>query len=740
MLLRKPSAVVAATALLLIVVLTPTRAPGQGPAAKKLTYGQAYLDEGPQILKRLAGPSGWLDDRHYLVTESDEKNKKTKMFKVKAATGEKSLFLDFEAVKKAAPEGFPAVPGPTRLWGQRIEHTADWGGVLYSFENDLYIYQVREGRLLRLTEDAVEKKNPRFSPDGLRVAYTKNNDLYSVPTSGGAEVRLTGDGGDLIYNGWASWVYYEEILGRNSQYAAFWWSPDGRKLAFLRFDDNPVPEFPIYDAEGRHGRLERQRYPKAGDPNPKVKLGIVPASGGPVVWADFDEEADHYLAWPFWLPDSSRLSVQWMNRGQDTITIYLLDPDTGQKTELYTESQPSWVEFFEDLHFFKDGGGFLLRSDKDGRRHLYHLDRNGREVKKLTAGDWDVQGISLVDEKNGRVYFTSNKDAATESHLYRVRLNGANPEKLTGERGVHRVEVSPGGSYFFDRHSSIDRPERLDLRRGDGALARRLGDSRSPEMDGYALGRAELFTIPASDGWNLHASWILPPDFDPGKKYPVLFTVYGGPASPRVSNSFPPLSSFYLAQEGIIVLSVDHRGGGHFGKKGTALMHRSLGKWEIHDWVEAVRWLRAQPFVDPSRMGITGGSYGGYATCLALTAAADYFTHGFARAPVTDWHLYDSVYTERYMDTPAENPEGYEYGSVMTHAAHFKGVLFIEHGALDDNVHAQNSIQLIDRLIDLDKDFSFMLLPKQRHGSTGKKREFSNRRYVAFWFRHFLGR
>jgi len=730
----------AATALILMTALTAPPAPGRTETGKKLTYEQAFLNQGPRLLKDLSGPREWLDDVHFLETEAEERTKTARMFKVKAATGERSLFLDFEVVRKNAPEGFPGAPGAARLGGRRIERTRDWTGLLYSLKNDLYFYRVREDRWIRLTDDADEERNPRLSPDGLRVAYTKNNDLYSVPTSGGAEVRLTGDGGDLVYNGWASWVYYEEILGRNSQYAAFWWSPDGRKLAFLRFDDSPVPEFPIHDAEGRHGSLERQRYPKAGDPNPKVKLGIVPASGGPVVWADFDEEADHYLAWPFWLPDSSRLSVQWMNRGQDTITIHLLDPDTGQKTELYTESQPSWVEFFEDLYFFKDGRGFLLRSDKDGRRHLYHLDRNGREVKRLTAGDWDVQGISLVDEKNGRVYFTSNKDAATESHLFRVRLDGTKLEKLTEEPGVHRVDVSKGGSYFLDRHSSLSRPERTDLRRGGGGRIRRLDDARTPEMDAYALGRAELFVIPTSDGWNLPASWILPPDFDPGKKYPVLFTVYGGPASPRASNSFPPLSSFYLAQEGIIVLSVDHRGGGHFGKKGTALMHRSLGKWEIHDWVEAVRWLRAQPFVDPSRMGITGGSYGGYSTCLALTAAADYFTHGFARASVTDWRLYDSVYTERYMDTPAENPEGYEYGSVMTHAAHFKGVLFIEHGALDDNVHAQNSIQLIDRLIDLDKDFSFMLLPKQRHGSTGKKREFSNRRYIEFWFRHFLGR
>ncbi|MBN2199264.1 MAG: S9 family peptidase [Candidatus Aminicenantes bacterium] len=737
---RKLSAAAALAAFFFALAVPASAAPARTEAKKKLTYEQAFLNKGPLLLKPLTASGEWLDDEHYLVTEIDKVTKTSKMYKVRARTGEKELFLDFEAVKKNAPEGFPAAAGIGRFGGLTVGHTEDWSGLLYSFKNDLYFYRVKEGRMARLTHDDDEEKNPRLSPTGDRVAFTRNNNLFTVTLSEGREAQLTRDGGELISNGRASWVYFEEILGRASRYAAFWWSPDGEKIAFLRFDDNPVPEFPIYDAEGRHGRLERQRYPKAGDPNPKVRLGVVPAAGGPVVWADFDEDADHYVAWPFWLPDSSRLSVQWMNRAQDTIRIYLLDPATGKKSALYEETQPSWVEFFEDLYFFKDGSGFLLRSDKSGWRHLYLYDGNGRLRRQLTDGPWSVQGISLVDEKNKRIYFTANRDAETENHLYRIRLDGRGLERLTPDAGTHFVQVSPGGGYFLDTHSQIARPTKLDLRSGNGALVRLLEDSRAPEMDDYALGRVELFTIPTSDGWNLPASWILPPDFDPGKTYPVLLTVYGGPATPRVYNSFPPLSSFYLAQEGIIVLTADHRGSGHFGKQGTALMHRSLGKWEIHDWVEAVKWLRGKPFVDPARVGITGGSYGGYATCLALTAAADFFTHGFARASVTDWHLYDTVYTERYMDTPAENPEGYKNGSVMTHAPNFKGVLHIEHGALDDNVHAQNSIQLIDRLIDLDKDFTFMLLPKQRHGSVDKKREFSNRQFVAFWLRHFLGR
>jgi dipeptidyl-peptidase-4 len=345
-----------------------------------------------------------------------------------------------------------------------------------------------------------------------------------------------------------------------------------------------------------------------------------------------------------------------------------------------------------------------------------------------------------VDEKNRWVYFSADKEKNTDTDLYRVRLDGQALERLTKEPATHSCQVSPGGSYFLDTSTSVEHPSKLDLFRSDGTWLRTVESSDSPELKEYALAKKELFTIPTEDGYALPAYWIPPPGFDPGKKYPVLFTIYSGPGSPTVENSYPPLSSLYLAQEGIIVLSVDHRGSGHFGKKGVALMHRSLGKWEMNDLIQAVKWLRQKPFVDSARIGITGGSYGGYTTCLALTYGADYFTHGIASSPVTDWKLYDSVYTERYMDAPAENKEGYEFGSVLTHAKKLKGALLLEHGDMDDNVHMQNTIELIDALMDQDKSFEYMVYPNQRHGFRDKKRENSRRRSVDFWFKHLLGR
>jgi len=721
---------VAVGLILVFFGLTPWTVFSQAPP-KKLTYEQAYLNQEPRLLKPLTAGS-WLDDTSYLLRERDEKLKTTRLMKVAAATGEKTLFLDYDGLQKILPEGVVAAAA--------AEVSPDYSRFIYSHQNDLYLYIRKTQTLRRLTATPEEEKNPRLSPDSKYLAYTRANNLYAFDLDSGLEYQITADGSETVYNGWASWVYFEEILGRGSRYAAFWWSPDSRKIAFLRFDDRPVPIFPIFRSTGVHGELENQRYPKSGDPNPKVKLGIVALPDNKVVWADFDENADHYVAWPFWLPASDRLAVQWMNRGQDNIKIFSVDPKTGGKEEILDEKQAAWVEFFEDLHFFKDGSGFLLRSDVDGWRHLYSYDLKGKLRARLTEGSWQVAGISLVDEKNKWVYFSANEEKSTETGLYRVRFDGQGLEHLSKEPGSHFCQVSPGGSYFLDMSTSVEHPSRQDLFRSDGTRVRNVDSSESPALKEYALAKKELFTIPTEDGYSLPAYWILPPDFDEAKKYPVVFTVYGGPGAPTVSNSYPPVPWLYLAQEGIIVLSVDHRGSGHFGKKGAALMHRSLGKWEMNDLSQAVKWLRQKPFVDAAKIGITGGSYGGYTTCLALTYGADYFTHGIASSSVTDWKLYDSVYTERYMDTPAENKEGYEFGSVMTHAKNLKGVLFLEHGDMDDNVHMQNTVQLIDALMEQDKNFEYMVFPNQRHGFGGKKRENANRRHVDFWFKHLLGR
>lgn len=700
---------------------------------KKITYDQTYSDAEPRLFKSLPSIRKWLDDIHYLLVEEDETSHSQKLFKVNAAKNTKTLFLDYDYIQKALPERIRA--------SRYVDLTEDYTGFIYTDKGDLYYYSGANNTFKRLTATAGEERNPLLSPDGKYVAYTRDHNLYSFDIENGLEYQLTSDGSDTIYNGWASWVYYEEILGRGSRYRAFWWSPDSQKIAFLRFDDSPVPTFPLFSSKGDHGKLEIEHYPKAGDPNPYVKLGIASASGGIIVWADVEEKADHYVAFPIWFADSSKLTFQWMNREQDNIKIYTVDLKTGKKKEIYDEKQSAWIDFFGNLHFFEDGSGFLLQSDVDGWSHLYTYDLEGNLRKRLTEGKWTVTNISLVDEDNKRVFFHARKGLTAETHLYRVNLDGSGLTRLTQEAGSHRSNVSTGGTFIIDRFSNISTPSRVDLLGSNGTLVRNIADSRTSLMEEYSIGKKEIFAITTEDGTTLPACWILPPDFSDNKIYPVLFTIYGGPGSSDVSNSYPRLSQLYLAQEGIIVFAIDHRGAGHFGKKGQALMHRNLGKWEMLDLIQGVKWLHKKPFVDKNRIGITGGSYGGYTTCMALTYGADYFTHGYASSSVTDWRLYDSVYTERYMDRPIDNPEGYEFGAAMTHAVKFKGILFMSHGNLDDNVHMQNTIQLIDKLMELEKSgFGLMVYPDQRHGTRGKKREHSNRHYIDFWFKNFLNR
>ncbi len=700
---------------------------------KKLTYQQVYERATPRLLGTLPNIRGWLDDRHYLELKapSGKERKNANLLKVDAATGKASVFLDYQALNKKLPEGF--------TMQRQVAHTHDYTGFLFNQKNDLYYFSTKTGKFRQLTDTPAAEKNPTFSPDGKRVAFTRNHNLYVLDLASGLEHQLTDDGSDVVYNGWASWVYYEEILERSSHYKAFWWAPNSKMLAFIRFDDSPVPEFPLYRADGTHGELEIHHYPKAGDPNPWVRLGIVHLESGKIVWVDLQEKADHYVAWPFWTPDSKQLFFQWMNRDQNELKIYAADPANGKKTEIYHEHQDSWVEFFEDLYFFKDGSGFLLRTDRDGWAHLYYYDLQGQLKRRLTKGEWRVEQIVRVDEKHRQVYFRHTLGDATETHLSRVDLNGKNLTRLTKVAGTHRCTVSPGGSYFIDTYSNIQHPTRVVLARTDGTAVRTLGDRKLPALDEYALGRVELFKIPTEDGYQLPAYWVLPPDFDENKKYPVLFRIYSGPGFTTVTNSFRRLSSHFLAEHGIIVISVDHRGSNHFGKKGRSLLYRNLGKWEMHDLIAAVKWLRQKPFVDPTRVGITGGSYGGYTTCMALTYGADYFTHGVAQYSVTDWRLYDTVYTERYMDTPEDNPEGYKFGSVLTHADKLKGKLLLTHGTMDDNVHMQNTIQLIDKLENLNKDFELMIYPNERHGVRFPKFKHAARESMQFWFRYFLG-
>jgi len=697
---------------------------------KQLTYEQAFNRAEPRLLGMLPRIEGWLDKENYLEYRmSFGRGGGQALYKVNAATGQENLWCDLAELGKSLPEGFVIDP--------RAEHDPDYSRFILNHDNDLHLFTASDKSLKQLTHSKAEEMNPLLSPDGRKLAFTRGNDLYVVDLAGGLEQRLSFDGSETILNGRASWVYMEEVLGRGLQYRAFWWAPNSQAIAFLRFDDENVPEFTLVKADGPHGKVEKQRYPKAGDPNPEVRLGVAHLASGLTTWIDTDPFGDRYVAWPMWSPDSRHLFFQWMNRGQDHLILYSADPQTGVKKPVYEKRRPTWVEFFETIHFLRDNSGFLLVSEEEDWDQIFHFSLDGRLIKQITREPLQVKEILLVDEGTRTIYFHGTEADRLQKHLFRVSLNGKGLKRLTAEAGSHTCTVAPGGTFFTDNLATLAQPTRLILRDEKGGEVRLLGDQKLPALDEYALGTSEIFTIPSGDGYDLPARWILPPNLDITQKYPVLLQVYGGPNTPIVRYGFPMLSDLYTAQKGIIVLYVDHRGSGLLGRKGQDAMHRNLGKWEIHDYIAAVKWLKQLSFVDSTQIGITGGSYGGYITLLAMTAGADYFTHGVAEYSVTDYRLYDSIYTERYMDTPEENPEGYDAGSVMTHADKLKGKLLITHGTMDDNVHVQNILQLIDKLQDLDKDFSLMIYPNQRHGIGGPKRKHVTRLGYEFLMKGF---
>jgi dipeptidyl-peptidase 4 len=589
------------------------------------------------------------------------------------------------------------------------------------------VYAKFGGAEMQLTNDKGKKANPTVSPDGNQVAYTKDNDLYCYSLIAKKETRLTTDGSETILNGYASWVYMEEILGRRSAYRSFWWSPDSKHISFFRSDDSPVPVFTITDANGLHGVVEKERYPKVGDPNPEVKVGIAKPEGGNIVWADFNAKDDQYFGQPYWMPDGSSLLVQWMNRLQDNLIIYEVSTSTGAKREFYNEKQKTWVDLDdggERIHFMENKTGFILFNDASGWRHLYFHDMKGKLVNAITSGKFSVTDLTYVDEKKGIVYFMARSlENTARNDFYRVNINGKNMERLTYGEYNNNINLSPDGSYFVSTYSNASTPPRMTLISNKRKIVKELGDSKGPEFDAYNIAKTELIRVKSEDGlYDLPMKVTWPLNMDKTKKYPVLVSIYGGPNAGSVMDTWSlGGNQQWYAKEGLIQVAMDHRASGHFGKEGVNYMYHNLGYWEIKDYSTMVKWLIANGNADASKICITGFSYGGYMSCYALTYGADVFTHGMAGGSVTDWTLYDSHYTERYMGTPANNAEGYKNSSAITHADKYKGMLQIVHGVIDDNVHMQNSIQFISKLQDLKKDFEFMPYPGGRHGWGGNK-------------------
>lgn len=671
----------------------------------------------------------WLDDERFVYRQERS------LLVQNARSGESRPLID--------PQGLEALEGIGAVPEAFAAASTDYTRLVYLHQNDLYLFDRTRKKLIRLTETKEEEQNPTLSPDSGFIAYTRSGNLYLQDLSEpGKERALTADGSDTILNGYASWVYYEEILGRRGNYRAFWFSPDSGRLVFLRFDQSRVGQFPVLWFNELYGRLEMQRYPKPGTPNPEVSLHLADLRSGQVRQLQVPETEGNYLAFPRFSKYDQTLYVQWLHRDQNHLRIYAFDGANDACRVAYEEKQPAWIDFLEpsDLVFLP-GGRMVLRSSRDGWYHLYRVEATGK-VEPLTRGQWSVSAVEAVNPKAGALYFSAYREDSTRQDLYHLDLRKGGIRRLTDGRLHHSCRLSPGGRYFIDTASGLNRPPVTRLLRTAGAQARVLADPLGDLPKKYRISEPRLIRVKTPDGLELPVVYVLPHDYRPGQRCPVLLSVYGGPGARGVTDSFSWsfLYAQFLAQQGIIVVSADHRGAGHHGKLGMNAMHRQLGKWEMADYGAVVDHFVSSGMADPQRIGITGGSYGGYVTALALVKESGRFKYGIAQYSVTDWQLYDSVYTERYMDTPQQNPEGYRQASVLTHVDAYRGGLLLTHGTVDDNVHMQNTMQLADKLQDAQKPFQMMIYPRNRHGIRGAKRQFDRRLEMDFWMRSFFNK
>ena len=624
--------------------------------------------------------------------------------------------------------------------------------------------------------------NLTYSPDSTMLAFTRNNDLWVVDIASGKQTRLTYDGTDLILNGYASWVYYEEILGRASQYRAFWWSPDSKKIGFYRFDNSQVPMFPIYSPFGQDGKLNLTRYPKAGEKNPEVRIGIVdletalnaPEGQIPVVWADFDEKEDQYFGIPFWGADSKGFFISRQPRIQQRLDLYRVDSSDGSKSLIYHEEYPTWLDWIEGM-VFTEKGLYMARSFETGWEQIYFLSYDGKELRRLTDGtNWRVN-IVRVDEKNGNVYYTANRDAMAKAALYKVDKAG-NIKALTDTSyNVSGVKFSPDGKHFIATLSNFNTPSQIWMYRTETAdlawksraavaAARKTGrsvkdryatacykvaDMKGPDYDPGKYPLPQLIYLTTEDGFKLPAAITYPLDFDPSKKYPVHVNIYGGPNTAYVNDRWStPSAKNWWSENGIINVTCDSRVAGHNGRAGTDYDHRYLIDAPIKDFVAWGKYFQSLPYVQADKIGVEGFSFGGTNTTVLLCRHSDVFHYGIAGGGVYDWMLYDSHYTERYMETPQSNPEGYEASKALNCIADYpveagkadgSVMLKITHGTGDDNVHFQNTLQLIDALQKAGKEFELMIYPDGMHGYRGYQGTHSTNVDRSFWLKYLKG-
>jgi dipeptidyl-peptidase 4 len=590
----------------------------------------------------------------------------------------------------------------------------------YSSISDFFIYDISEKSFTTLSENG-RQRIPQFSPDGYKIAFVRDNNIFIVDINEGVEHQITEDGKyNEIINGTTDWVYEEEFGFTQG----FQWSPDGNKIAYYRFDETHVKEFIMLLYSSLYPYEYRFKYPKAGEENAHVSIHIYNIENREITTVNLGEEKDQYIPRIKWTNDPEKLAVLKMNRHQNQLEILLADAGSGETELSYKEINKYYIDINDDLTFLKDGKSFIISSEKSGFNHLYHYNMDGTLIGQITQGEWDVNNFIGINEENDVLFFTSFEESPMENHLYAIKLDGTNKVKLTQQHGWHSPSFSENFSYFINSFTTISTPPVFTVNRSDGSLLRLLEDNSQLKQTiaDFNFVNPEFFSISAEDG-NMLNGWMMKPfDFDPAKEYPLFMYVYGGPGSQTVTHRWNTFNGAWfqmLTQMGYIVVSVDNRGTGGRGEEFRKLTYQQLGKYEALDQIEAARKLSERSYIDGNRMAIFGWSYGGYLSSLCIALGADVFDAAIAVAPVTTWRFYDTIYTERYMRTPQENPEGYDNNSPINHVDKIKGAYLLVHGSSDDNVHYQNAMEMARELINADVDFEMMIYPNHNHGIAG---------------------
>ena len=703
------------------------------PQQKKLTI-QAITASGG-LTGRAPENFQWSPDSKLLsYVQRDDSGDHGELYLIDASTGEKKVLVSEAKLAKLAPdvnqlknerekERITRYSVAAYLWSPDSRH------LLFDSLGQLWMYSLDTSTAVQFTSTSEPANDPKFAPDGRNVAYIRKHNLYVRPVAGGDERQLTKDKDENLLNGEVDWVYAEELDVRSN----YFWSPDSSQIVFLQMNESKVPNYPIVDWIPTHPDLDPEKYPKAGDPNPEVRLGIVPAKGGKVKWIKLTDNLDTYIPRFGWVRDGI-VWAQLLNRQQDKVELFFIDANSGTVQKVLSETSPdAWVPITDDFTILKSGDRFIWSSWRDGHTHLYlysfdkqnPLSGEAKLDRQLTKGGFEVLGLGGVDEDAGIVYFSANMDDPREQQIYSVKLDGAGLQRVSKEPGTHSPKFSPDAKFYADNYSASLTPPQRSVCAAATSSCHNFWSGRSIVDYGFIEPKGLEFR--ADDGTRLYGNIILPTGTQSGTKVPLIVYVYGGPAGQTVKNQWSagvtdPFNEL-LAQNGYAIFSVDNRGTPGRGRKFMSAIRSQFGAIELKDQLTSLNQLLAQyPMIDKSRVCIYGWSNGGSMTLYSLLHAETYKC-GISGAPVTDWHNYDSIYTERYMGLPKENAKGYQDSSMPAAAANLKGSLLLIHGTSDVNVHLQNSIQMIDSLVNENRQFRLMLYPGKTHGVTGKARE-----------------